>query len=397
MTLSLCEDFSMLRRTFFIAFALAVCLAVLRISGPTQAAPQPKAPAKDDDKALELKIEGQLAENDPVDPVLKMPCKVHTMKLPKGRTVQIDLTSTDFDAYLRVLDSNDKELARDDDSGGGLDARIIFAIPKDDTYKIVATTFDGEVGNYQLLVKPVAQAAQAKPIKTKAPELGKSVSIEDKLTNADPKDAKVAGPAKIYEIELAAGIDYQFDLVSTDFDSFLRVLDKDAEELAFDDDSGGNLNAQLVFTPPAAGKYYIVAASLRAGGAGDYTLSIEAKKHVEVPAIKTKAPEAGKTIALADKLTNDDLKDKRMRGPSKIYEVELAANAFQIDLVSNDFDSFLRVLDKNGKELASDDDSGGGLNARLTFTPPAAGTYRIVATSLGAGTGAFTLSIENKK
>jgi hypothetical protein len=267
----------MLRRTLSSTLALACCLALLallRNAVPIEAAPQPKAPAKEDDKALELKIEGQLADSDPNDPALKMPCKVHTMKLPKGRTVQIDLTSDDFDAYLRVLDSNDRELARDDDSGGGLNARIIFPIPKDDTYKIVATTFDGQVGNYQLLVKPYAEP---KPIKTKAPEAGKSVSIADKLTNADPKDAKTSGPAKIYEVELAAGTDYQIDLVSNDFDSFLRVLDKNGKELAFDDDSGGALNARLTFTPPDAGTYRIVAASL-GEGAGDFTLSIENKK-----------------------------------------------------------------------------------------------------------------------
>ena len=85
-----------------------------------------------------------------------------------------------------------------------------------------------------------------------------------------------------------------------------------------------------------------------------------------------------------------------MRGPSKIYEVELAANAFQIDLVSNDFDSYLRVLDKNGKELAFDDDSGGGRNARLTFTPPSPGVYRIVAASFNGNVGDFTLSIEKQ-
>jgi hypothetical protein len=264
----------MLRRTLLSTLALACCLTLLRHSGPLEAAPQPKAPVdKDGDTSLDLKIEGQLADNDPVDPALKMPCKVHTMRLPKGKTVQIDLRSTDFDSYLRLLDSNDKELARDDDSGGNLNARIVFSIPKDDVYKIVATTFNGQVGNYQLLVKPFAEP---KAIKTKAPEAGKTVSISDKLTTDDPKDIKMRGPAKVYEVELAAN-DYQIDLVSNDIDSFLRVLDKTGKELAFDDDSGGNLNARLTFTPPIAGTYRIVATSLD-GATGAFTLSIENKK-----------------------------------------------------------------------------------------------------------------------
>jgi hypothetical protein len=383
----------MSRSTHLTTFVF-VCLFLSRGAGTADAAPQPKGPAaKEDDKALELEINGQLADTDPNDPAIKMPSKIHTLKLPKGRTVQIDLKSNDFDAFLRILDVNDKELARDDDSGGGLNARILFPIPKSDVYKIVVTTFNGRVGNYQLLVKPIGEL---KTIKAKAPEIGKSTSIEDKLTNDDPVDPKARGPAKVYEIELAGAADYQLDLVSTKFDAYLRVLDKDGAELAYDDDSGGNRNARLVFAPPSTGTYRIVAATFD-DKVGDYTLSIEAKKHIEPKTVKAKAPEAGKTVSIEDKLTTDDAKDAKVRGRSKIFEVELGKNDYKIDLVSTAFDSYLRVLDKNGKELAFDDDSGGNLNARLTFTPPSPGVYRIVAASFNTNVGDFTLSIENKK
>ncbi len=45
-------------------------------------------------------------------------------------------------------------------------------------------------------------------------------------------------------------------------------------------------------------------------------------------------------------------------------------------------DPLLRVEDDKGNILAQDDDSGGGLNARILFTAPATGAYQIVATSL---------------
>ena len=51
-------------------------------------------------------------------------------------------------------------------------------------------------------------------------------------------------------------------------------------------------------------------------------------------------------------------------------------------------------LDSTGKKLAEeDDDSGGGLNARIVFRAEQDGTYRIQATSFNAGNGAFTLTV----
>jgi hypothetical protein len=67
----------------------------------------------------------------------------------------ITLRSRDFDAYLIVYDDLGKELARDDDSGGDLDAQIMFRAPYTGTYYLVATTFSrGEMGRYRLHVTP---------------------------------------------------------------------------------------------------------------------------------------------------------------------------------------------------------------------------------------------------
>lgn len=70
-----------------------------------------------------------------------------------GKRYTIDLVSRDFDAYLRLEDSTGKQLAEDDDSGGNLNARIVFQAPKDDTYWIIATTFLGGTGNYTLSIR----------------------------------------------------------------------------------------------------------------------------------------------------------------------------------------------------------------------------------------------------
>lgn len=67
-------------------------------------------------------------------------------------TVQIDLTSAEFDAYLALVDGAQQLVAEDDDGGVDLDARIVATLDPG-SYRILATSFDvGETGDYQLSV-----------------------------------------------------------------------------------------------------------------------------------------------------------------------------------------------------------------------------------------------------
>src|SRR5262249_53733236 len=113
-------------------------------------------PKKQD--AQDLKATGKLDAEDTKDKVTKNPSKVHEFKMKSGTTYIIDLKSRQFDAFLRLEDSDGKELAKDDDGGGGLDARIVYKATKDDTCRIIATTFDGKLGAYTLTVKAATEA-----------------------------------------------------------------------------------------------------------------------------------------------------------------------------------------------------------------------------------------------
>ena len=52
-----------------------------------------------------------------------------------------------------------------------------------------------------------------------------------------------------------------------------------------------------------------------------------------------------------------------------------------VNMESDDVDSYLRVLRDDGTEIASNDDGGSGVNARLEFRVPTAGEYRIRASA----------------
>jgi CHAT domain-containing protein len=57
------------------------------------------------------------------------------------------------------------------------------------------------------------------------------------------------------------------------------------------------------------------------------------------------------------------------------------------------FDSVIIVKDSAGHQLASDDDSGGGLNSLLIFDALKDGVYEVLAASLHGSVGSFTLKI----
>ncbi len=79
-------------------------------------------------------------------------------------------------------------------------------------------------------------------------------------------------PAQRFEVPLRGGKNYQLTMDSKELDSLLILKDKTDTELAFDDDSGGELNAWLHFTPVADDIYSVFAASLQ--GNGSFQLKI---------------------------------------------------------------------------------------------------------------------------
>jgi hypothetical protein len=65
-----------------------------------------------------------------------------------------------------------------------------------------------------------------------------------------------------------------------------------------------------------------------------------------------------------------------------------------VDMVSDDFDALLFVVGPGLEETLVDDDSGGGCNARITFTFLENGSFRVVASSaISRETGVYSLRV----
>ncbi|HEY3172071.1 MAG TPA: PPC domain-containing protein [Thermoanaerobaculia bacterium] len=106
------------------------------------------------------------------------------------------------------------------------------------------------------------------------------------------------------------------------------------------------------------------------------------------------------TLACPGSSANGEIStdDCRLDDGSYVDLIQFQGTAGQtvtIDMTSNAFDTYLYLLDPTPVVVASNDDSGGSTNSRITFTLTASGTWTIGATSFLANElGTYTLTIQ---
>ena len=112
----------------------------------------------------------------------------------------------------------------------------------------------------------------------------KDFKVQGMLTKDDPKDQQRGGPSQTHVVPLKAGKVYTIDMVSTEVDSYLRLLDPKGTQIAEDDDSGGNQNSRIIFNCTMDGEYKLVCTTFDANMRGSYTLTVKAGGNFQKPA-----------------------------------------------------------------------------------------------------------------
>ncbi len=191
---------------------------------------------------------------------------------------------------------------------------------------------------------------------------------------------------KGYLVRLTAGMSYQIDLTG-EFDTLVRI--EDAQQHPLLSSAGmprpGDNDARLVFTPEKDGLYRLIVNSAKPGQIGSYTLKVQS------------VAKQGRTHLVQGDLTQS--------GPAhqgkffQTHKVRLTAGMpYVIELESRKFDTYLILLDADGKTmLAANDDivPDENLNSRLDFTPQRTSEFVLQVTSFEPGqTGAYTLKIQ---
>ncbi len=335
---------------------------------------------------------GSIAYGDSVDGELAAGQSgvAYTFAGSAGDRVTIRLESAAFDAFVVLLDPDGNEIAINDDGAGGSDALLEnFPLPVDGDYTLIATSFGWRASS----------STAAAGAFTLSLESGAGIVAEDTIGYGETVEGTLndSPTGATYSFEGSAGDVVTITVDSTDFDTYLVLLDVDGAEIAFNDDSRGSLNSQiLAFELPADGTYTILVTSFlnRANGdpvTGSFVLTLEAEG-------------AGPVVvdegSIAYGQTVEGEFDEDPDGAEYTFAGS-AGDIVTITLESDDFDTYLVLLDEDGNELAANDDSGGTLNSQIAdFELRADGTYTIVVTSFPnrardeAITGAYTLTLE---
>jgi serine protease Do len=211
----------------------------------------------------------------------------------------------------------------------------------------------------------------------------------------------LTAPAQAYGVHLAERGTLTVEMLATEFDAYLMLLDASSRQIANDDDSAGNRNARisLMLNP---GTYLVVARPYESG-AGSYTLATSFAPSggtaAQPPPPKPDCPwwtleldqEVRMTLSGSDCAVRQLLGSGADNDRAARYELKLSRRTpVVIDMRSTDFDPYLILLDANLNQIATDDDGGGGLNARIqrTLEP---GAYVVVAKALESRQGTYFL------
>jgi len=254
-----------------------LALTCLALAGCASGSPARVAPAPERTIAMNGEVSGQLSRSDAE---LRDSSRYQAWRFEgvAGQIVQIDMISSDFDAYLYLKDQNDVTLAHDDDSGGGTNARIIFTVPANGTYRVLANSLaKGRYGRYTLRVRGIGTASSVTApggvLPNTVGQIMKGQTMTGQLSATDPK----LSDGSVYQAWTyvgQAGESIQVDVLSADFDAYAIIQDGNGVKLAADDDSGGGTNARINFTLPYSGAYRIIANTYRQGSFGTFSISV---------------------------------------------------------------------------------------------------------------------------
>ena len=301
------------------------------------------------------------------------------------------------DPYLRLYNSAGSLITSDDDSGTGLNAQLNYTPTVTGRYFLGASSasfFSTQTGRYTLSVNSGTTIVDDYAANTlTAGTITPGSSVSGRIEVANDNDW--------FSVRLTAGTTYTIHLDSASTaalsDPYLRLYDSAGVLLNSDDDSGAGLNAQLNFTPSTTGTYYLGASASGIYGTatGNYTLSV-------APVTVTPDDYSATTSTTGRANVGTTVTGQiEASGDHDWFSITLTAGTrYTINLdgaaSTGLYDPYVRLYSSSGTLLASDDDSGTGLNSELTYTPSTSGTYYIDASSasfFSATTGAYSLSV----
>ncbi|MEA5462652.1 trypsin-like peptidase domain-containing protein [Leptothoe sp. PORK10 BA2] len=187
-----------------------------------------------------------------------------------------------------------------------------------------------------------------------------------------------------HSFEGQAGQRISIVMNSEQIDSYLLLYGPNQEYIGENDDNGNSRNARLEVTLPSNGTYFVFANSYGASEQGQYELSVS-------------------TLNSSGYLVNQNgvlnSQDNRLADNSLYDEYSFSAPQGQdvtITLTSQDFDTYLLLIDNQGNKLAENDDiAENNTNSSIQLSLPYTGDYRVIVNTYDqTGQGQYQISVQ---
>lgn len=309
----------------------------------------------------------------------------YTFEGTAGAELVLSMESSAVDTYLIVIAPNGEVMENDD--AHGTNSELALQLATGGTYRVIATTYRaGEVGAYEIKLRPSHAAATTTPTTTAAAE------TENGTLAAGDSVIPSRGFGDVYRYTWAAGTQVTLNLTSSEFDTYVIVRSPSGRVIENDDIEPGNTNSTLAYQVSESGPHEVVVTSYAAEMTGAYELSVSGGAGESVGG--TPAPTGGGWSAENGELAQGD--DQLSSGEFvDWHDMQFAAGQqVQLALTSSAFDTYLLVRGPGEFREDNDDVEPGNTNSGLTLAVPAAGTYRVGVTSYRPGeTGAYELRI----
>lgn len=312
----------------------------------------------------------------------------YSFRAERGDIVNIKMqrVAGNLDPYLQVVNSNAFVIAANDEilGSGSLDAEIeSLVVEEAGTYVIIASRFGQaagtSTGSFVLEIDLAQNSGLGNSAQTAVPILSGSV-VEGEL-NANQF-------ARYYTFQAAANdlVTLRMNRVEGSLDSFLVLANAGLQEIASDDDNGGGQNAQISeFVIPASGLYYIIATRFdREDGTtqGRYRLELQSLGNAF-----DNVAEDIQRISYGTTITGR-IDDNTPQILYAFWGVEGDVLTVSMDRGDGDLDSVVSILNDIQRPLVSNDDGGGGQNARIDrYVIPTTGTYYVRAARYSGDNG----------
>jgi hypothetical protein len=296
------------------------------------------------------------------------------------------MTSAALDSFVCVLDASNNLLAQDDDSAGNLNSTTMLSLSPA-KYYVEASSFPGTgSGSYKLsaLVATIATPDTLNLGDRVVASLSSSAAYGVcSQTYHDPSDR--------WTFSLTAPTTITIDVSSTSFQTAACLLNSSNGTIAFDDLSGPNTNARLIYQNLGVGTYYLEVSSASSPFAGGpYTLSLQSGLPPGIPISLGQTLSGNLSSSAAYGVCSQTYRD-----PSDRWQFSLSATTtITITGSSTVFSPTVCLLNSTNGTVKFASGSGSG-TATLSYTNLGAGTYYIEVSSASSpfAGGAYTLSL----